>query len=176
SEITFQLVKRGPALLRVELHLVGAGRRRSAILDSVCEQVVVNLDVAIPCGCDPLKDPDVPVLIRVDRDVLLLRDDHPSLREIVPHDPANEELPERLFQSSLALCCAIPNEPLDARQDYSPSSSSSDSSSNGMSFAKSKRKRSWSSTTSLMSPFFSAKNSARIAAALKRTNWALSPL
>jgi len=113
-EITFQLIERGPALLRVELHLVGAGRGRSAILDSIGEQVVVNLDVAIPAGRDSLEDLDVALLIGVDRELLLLRDDHPSLRKVRADDSTNQESSERLLQPSLALRGPVSDKAFDA--------------------------------------------------------------
>src|SRR2546427_12382441 len=94
-EITFQLIERGPALLRVELHLIGAGRGRSSILDSVGGQVVVNLDVPIPAGRDSLEDLDAALLIGVDGRVFVVRDDYPRLRCKGAHARADQESSER---------------------------------------------------------------------------------
>ena len=68
----------------------------------------MNLDVAIPAGSDSLKDLDVALLIRVDRDDLLLRDDRPGLWKIRPDDSTNQEEsvgPSRQF-TKLPLCRA----------------------------------------------------------------------
>jgi len=115
AERTLQLIERSPAPLRVEIHLVGTRRRRSAGLDSIREEVVAYLDVTVPCRRDSFQDPDVALTIRVDRNALLLRHDRPRLREIAPHDPADDESPERLLEPSLALRGTIPDEPFDAR-------------------------------------------------------------
>src|SRR5438034_11682033 len=72
SERSLQLAKRGPTFLRVERDPVRTGGWRVADLDYVRKKVVANLDVAVPCWCDFVHHPDVPLNICENNDVLLL--------------------------------------------------------------------------------------------------------
>src|SRR5207253_5790672 len=107
--------KRGPTFLRVERDPVRTGGWRVAVLDSVRKKVVANLDVAVPCRCDFVHHPDVPLNIGVNSDALLLRKDRPRLWEIRAHNPSDEKSIERLFEPGLALTCPLPHEFFDAR-------------------------------------------------------------
>src|SRR2546425_11949373 len=115
SERTLQLIERSPALLRVERDLVRTWRRRSAVLDSIRKKVGTNLDVAVPRRFDSVRHPDVAPNIGVDCDALLLCEDRPGLRQVGPHESADEESAERLSEPSLALRGPLPNESFDAR-------------------------------------------------------------
>jgi len=117
SERSLQLAKRGPTFLRVERDPVRTGGWRVAVLDSVRKKVVANLDVAVPCRCDFVHHPDVPLNIGVNSDALLLRKDRPRLWEIRAHNPSDEKSIERLFEPGLALTCPLPHEFFDARHD-----------------------------------------------------------
>jgi len=98
SERSLQLAKRGPTFLRVERDPVRTGGWRVAVLDSVRKKVVANLDVAVPCRCDFVHHPDVPLNIGVNSDALLLRKDRPRLWEIRAYNPSDEKSIERLFE------------------------------------------------------------------------------